>query len=139
MTTIAKHLPRRAGDRARAFVAARAERSSRPGLVAAPAALAARARRSSRPGLAFALAARAERSSRPGLVAALAVALAFAVAGCAVTAPVLPSMHPARTSAPAGRLAGPPASLRPGVVAYPEVPAVRTEDEGGHHHHHHTP
>jgi len=54
------------------------------------------------------------------------------VAGCAVSAPVLPATHP--INAPPGRLAGPPASLRPGVVAYPDVPPVRAAPE--HHHHH---
>jgi len=36
-----------------------------------------------------------------------------------------------------GRLAGAPPSLRPGGVAYPDVPAIR--DEPKHDHQHHAP
>jgi hypothetical protein len=56
------------------------------------------------------------------------------VAGCAVAAPQLPADHPANPQAPPGRLAGAPASLRPGVVKYEDVPAVRTAPPGHHHH-----
>jgi hypothetical protein len=63
--------------------------------------------------------------------------LLVVVAGCAVSPPALAPTHPASALAPAGRLAGAPASLRPGVVEYPDVPAARTEPAP--HHHHHTP
>jgi len=56
------------------------------------------------------------------------------VLGCG-THPRLAADHPAQPSAPTGRLAGPPASLRPGVVQYPDVPAVRSEPPPAHHHH----
>jgi len=55
-------------------------------------------------------------------------------AGCA-TAPALPADHPASPSAPIGRLAGAPPSLRAGVVTYPDVPALRTAPAEPHHHH----
>ena len=53
------------------------------------------------------------------------------LAGCAVAAPALP---PAVTASP-GRLAGAPATLRPGVVVYPDVPVVRAAPAEHHHHH----
>jgi hypothetical protein len=57
------------------------------------------------------------------------------VCACAVDVP-LPAKHPANVSAPAGRLAGAPATLRPGVVSYPDVPALRAEPPPQQHHHH---
>ena len=56
------------------------------------------------------------------------------LAGCAGHVAV-PAGHPANPAAPVGRLAGAPASLRPGVVAYPDVPALRREAPEPHHHH----
>lgn len=55
------------------------------------------------------------------------------VAGCAVSPP--PPPVAARADAPTGRLAGAPASLRPGVVAYPDVPVHAAEPPMHHHHH----
>ena len=55
--------------------------------------------------------------------------------GCAVDAPALDAQHPANPAAPNGRLAGAPATLRPGVVDYKDVPALRTGDPPIHHHH----
>ena len=65
--------------------------------------------------------------------------LAILSAGCAVRAPALTANHPASASAPTGRLAGAPPALRPGVVDYKEVPALRKDDDsgGGHEHHKH--
>lgn len=57
------------------------------------------------------------------------------VAGCAVAPAALPGSHPASASAPPGRLAGAPAELRPGVVVYADVPALRTAPPPAHHHH----
>lgn len=76
------------------------------------------------------------RRSAPALVVA---ALALALGACAVHAAAPPPEHPASPAAPAGRLAGAPASLRPGVVAYPEVPALRPPAAAPSHHHHHAP
>jgi len=59
--------------------------------------------------------------------------LALAIAGCAVTPPPPPAA--ARADAPTGRLAGAPASLRPGVVTYPDLPAAQTAPPAHHHHH----
>jgi len=56
------------------------------------------------------------------------------VAACATHAP-LPADHPARSTAPTGRLAGAPASLRPGVASYPDLPAQREPPPPTHHHH----
>ena len=58
--------------------------------------------------------------------------LLLLVAACAVTPP--PAPRAASADAPAGRLAGAPASLRPGVVSYPDVP-VRAAEPPHHHHH----
>ncbi len=55
------------------------------------------------------------------------------VSACAVRAPQAPVA--ARADAPTGRLAGAPASLRPGVVSYPDVP-VHAAEPSPHHHHH---
>jgi hypothetical protein len=60
-----------------------------------------------------------------------------AVAGCAVAAPTLPANHPANARATSGRLVGPPASLRPGVIVYTDVPVKPIEPPA--HHHHHAP
>jgi len=56
------------------------------------------------------------------------------LAACATTAS-LPPDHPARATAPTGRLAGAPASLRPGVAGYPDLPAQREPPPPTHHHH----
>jgi hypothetical protein len=54
------------------------------------------------------------------------------LAACAVPAPARPEA--ARADAPTGRLAGAPATLRPGVISYPDVPATRAAPEHKHHH-----
>ena len=65
----------------------------------------------------------------------LALAL---VTGCAVHAPALPAQHPASPTAAVGQLAPAPPALRPGVVDYKDVPALRQgEPTEGHHHHGH--
>jgi len=56
------------------------------------------------------------------------------LAACATTAQ-LSRDHPARSTAPTGRLAGAPASLRPGVANYPDLPARREPPPPTHHHH----
>ncbi|MGE5181001.1 MAG: hypothetical protein ACM31C_03020 [Acidobacteriota bacterium] len=61
------------------------------------------------------------------------------VAACATAAPPLPADHPASPHAPVGRLAGAPAALRPGVVRYGDVPALRTGPPAMPMHHHHQP
>jgi hypothetical protein len=66
---------------------------------------------------------------------ALAPVLLVPLVACAVDAPALSAQHPANPAAPAGRLAGAPASLRPGVVVYPDVPAAAAEPPEHHHHH----
>lgn len=56
-------------------------------------------------------------------------------AACAPRALSLPPSHPARTEAPTGRLAGPPAALRAGVAADALVPPPPPEPgtgAGGH-------
>jgi len=60
----------------------------------------------------------------------------LALAGCAVSPRPLPSTHAATASASPGRLAGAPPSLRPGVVEYKDVRAVRTATPPDHSHHH---
>lgn len=62
------------------------------------------------------------------------IVLLFA-SGCAVEVPVLDAHHPASPASPTGRLAGASPTLRPGVVSYPEVPALRTGAPPMHHHH----
>lgn len=57
------------------------------------------------------------------------------IASCAVDAPALDARHPANPAAEHGRLAGAPPTLRPGVVEYKDVPALRTGDAPVHHHH----
>jgi hypothetical protein len=59
------------------------------------------------------------------------------VAACAVAPAPLPASHPANAAAPASRLAGAPATLRPGVAGYTDLPAPRANEPT--HHHHHTP
>lgn len=54
------------------------------------------------------------------------------LASCATTAPVPAS---ARATAPIGRLAGAPATLRRGVVTYDGLPAPRSDAPPMHHHH----
>jgi hypothetical protein len=58
-------------------------------------------------------------------------ALLVLLAACAVAAP--PHPEAARPDAPTGRLAGAPASLRPGVVSYPDVPAAHAAPVRHHH------
>ena len=55
-------------------------------------------------------------------------------ASCAISPRALPADHPANASAPTGRLAGAPAELRPGVVVYEGLPALRAEPPAHHHH-----
>lgn len=62
-----------------------------------------------------------------------ALALILSV-GCAIDAPALSPQHPANPAAPTGRLAGAPASLRPGVASYPDVPVSPPEPPAHHHH-----
>jgi hypothetical protein len=61
--------------------------------------------------------------------------LLTAVASCAVTHAPPAATSPANPSAPTGRLAGAPATLRRGVVQY-DLPAVRQQAPAEHHHHH---
>ena len=65
-----------------------------------------------------------------------ALVLCLFITACAIEAPSLPATHPANPSAPVGRLAGPPATLRLGVVSYPDVPVTRTAEPPAQHHHH---
>ena len=60
--------------------------------------------------------------------------LALALAGCAVAAPKPPLA--ATADAPTGRLAEPPAALRPGIVSYPDVPPLEPEPPPPPMHHH---
>jgi hypothetical protein len=62
--------------------------------------------------------------------------LVIAFVGCAASPPPLSANHPASTSASVGRIAPAPASLRAGVVAYPDVPMPQAKPAGAHHHHH---
>jgi hypothetical protein len=67
------------------------------------------------------------------LAAILSVALG--VSACSPAAMPLPAGHPARADAQPGRLAGPPAALRPGVTApaepkEPPPPVDHGEHEG---------
>ncbi|MFN0252188.1 MAG: hypothetical protein ACKV2T_35255 [Kofleriaceae bacterium] len=57
------------------------------------------------------------------------------LAGCAAAPAPLAANHPAATTAPAGRIAPAPASLRAGVIMYPDVPKPTAKKPGGHHHH----
>jgi hypothetical protein len=72
------------------------------------------------------------------LVVAFVITIGAVIAGCAVAPAALPAGHPANAAAPTGRLAGPPASLRPGVISYPDIPA-HAADPAAEHHHHHAP
>ncbi|MEO8846645.1 MAG: hypothetical protein ABI591_27105 [Kofleriaceae bacterium] len=58
------------------------------------------------------------------------------LASCAVEPSALTAQHPANPSADTGRLAGAPATLRPGVASYVDVPALRTDPAPAPHHHH---
>jgi hypothetical protein len=60
----------------------------------------------------------------------------LALAGCAVQRAPAPANHPANPSAPTGRLAGPPPSLRTGAADYKDVPPLRKDDPTPAHHHH---
>jgi hypothetical protein len=62
----------------------------------------------------------------------------LALASCA-SSPVIAPSHPASVQAEVGRIAGVAPSLRAGVVAYPDVPPLRTAPPADHSHHHHTP
>ncbi|HTR51697.1 MAG TPA: hypothetical protein VMJ10_13370 [Kofleriaceae bacterium] len=62
-------------------------------------------------------------------------ALLALVAGCAIAVPPPGPTSPASAQAPIGRLAGAPATLRPGVVVYSDVPAIRAAPMPMHHHH----
>jgi hypothetical protein len=64
------------------------------------------------------------------------LALSMLLGGCAVGPSTLAPAHPASATAPPGRLAPAPASLRPGVVAYPDVPVGAPAAPPDHHHHH---
>lgn len=61
--------------------------------------------------------------------------LLILAASCAVDAPGTSAQHPATPSAAIGRLAGAPATLRPGVATYTDVPALREQPAPVHHHH----
>lgn len=56
------------------------------------------------------------------------------LASCAADPLALPAQHPANPHAPVGQLAGAPASLRPGVIAYPDVPVGKPAEPAHHHH-----
>lgn len=73
-----------------------------------------------------------------GVMTVMRVALFVLLGACAVPKRSVPASHPASADAPAGRLAGAPPSLRPGVVDYKDVPPVREGEpkDAGHHHHH---
>lgn len=64
------------------------------------------------------------------------ILLSVVLCGCAVSPAALPSSHPATSTATPGRLAPAPASLRVGVVAYPDVPKPQDKPAGHHHHDH---
>lgn len=75
---------------------------------------------------------------RHSVITVMKVALLVALTACAVPKRTVSASDPASADAPVGRLAGAPPSLRPGVVEYKDVPAVREgEPSGGGHHHHH--
>ena len=56
------------------------------------------------------------------------------LAGCAPTAMTITNAHPAHPDAPAGRLAGSPSALEPGVAEPPQPRPAPAEQ-----HHHHAP
>ena len=65
---------------------------------------------------------------------------AIALSACAPSAVTLTAYHPANPDAPAGRLAGPPAALRPGVAQRTAPTAPEPAPTGtGHEHHEMTP
>lgn len=64
-------------------------------------------------------------------LASLSLVLTIAAA-CTPRARPLPANHPARTDAPTGRLAGPPAALRPGATDDAPPPGGGHHDHGGH-------
>jgi hypothetical protein len=66
-------------------------------------------------------------------------ALILLVLVSCASAPVIAPSHPASTQAETGRLAGVAPSLRAGVVAYPDVPPLRTAPPPDHSHHQHKP
>jgi hypothetical protein len=70
---------------------------------------------------------------RDGALIVRRIAAALLLAGCAPSV-VVPAAHPARADAPTGRLAGPPAALRKGVVD--DAPAPAPEPPPAHEHHH---
>jgi hypothetical protein len=67
--------------------------------------------------------------------ALFAAAILANLPGFATRPAPIAATDPANPSAPAGRLAGAPATLRPGVVDY-QLPAPKTEPAPEHHHHH---
>jgi len=79
------------------------------------------------------------RLRHTGPVKLTALALVLALAGCAVRAAPPATTHPASPAAPIGRLAGPPASLRPGAVSYPDAPPAALSAAPAHTGHHQTP
>lgn len=56
--------------------------------------------------------------------------------GCAPRAMTVTADHPASPDTPAGRLAGPPPALRPGVVEAPPAPPKQAPPAASHHGHH---
>jgi hypothetical protein len=70
---------------------------------------------------------------------AIAIVVLLSVPGCAVRPRTLPATHATSATAPTGRLAGAPPALRPGVVDYKDVPAMREGAPVDEHQHHHTP
>ena len=74
------------------------------------------------------------KARRPLLLLLLLLA---GIAGCAPRAMPLTAEHPASPDAPAGRLAGPPPALRPGVAEAPPPSSAPAQpaphDHQGHH------
>jgi hypothetical protein len=75
------------------------------------------------------------------LLLAVSVGSLTTITGCAASVAPVPAVHPASPDAPAGRLAGAPPSLRPGVVRYTDSsgasgppPASDAAPTPGHHH-----
>jgi len=62
-------------------------------------------------------------------------AILLVLAGCAIAVPPPAPTSPASPQAAIGRLAGAPATLRPGAVVYSDVPALRAAPAPIHHHH----
>ncbi|HEY1555637.1 MAG TPA: hypothetical protein VGF94_12455 [Kofleriaceae bacterium] len=63
-------------------------------------------------------------------------ALLLLAAACAASVPPPGPANPASPRAATGRLAGPPATLRPGAIVYRDVPPLRAAPPPMHHHHH---